>query len=112
MVYCFQRKNGRTNGKIQVTDHVKDHFVAELELHGSFILTAQLQLKELKGINECKSKLAFTLDLIHIAMIYDIILLFWLYYRKLMVQYDPSLFKRKTVAVLPAPQREKNKVTD
>ncbi|CAB4023476.1 cartilage oligomeric matrix, partial [Paramuricea clavata] len=48
MVYCYQRKNGRTNGQLRTTSHVKDHFVGEM-IHGSFSTTAQIKLKELRG---------------------------------------------------------------
>jgi hypothetical protein len=50
MVYCYQKKN--SVGEVEATPHVRDHFVREMS-HASFILTAQIKLKELKGAEIC-----------------------------------------------------------
>ena len=51
MVYCYQKKNLKTNGHLKTTSHIRDHFYGEM-MHASFILTAQIKIKELRGLKQ------------------------------------------------------------
>ena len=51
MVYCYQKKNLKTNGHLKTTSHIRDHFYGEM-MHASFILTAQIKIKELRGMKQ------------------------------------------------------------
>ena len=48
MYYCYQSKNSPTNMKLEISTHVRDHLVNEMQ-HSSFIIAVEIRVKETKG---------------------------------------------------------------
>ena len=46
--YCYQSKNSPTNMNLNISTHVRDHLVNEMQ-HSGFIIAVEVRVKETKG---------------------------------------------------------------
>lgn len=44
MFYCYQARYSKTNTKLEVSTHTRDHVIADMT-HSSFIISAEIKVK-------------------------------------------------------------------